>query len=100
MLDKVVSESTCADICILLNLCILPLLPKRYAINGGVVDKCHNLAFSTKNDSFALAIWVYLGFILCELILTIISGAEHLLNGVKVVRISLLFLLYFINLNI
>lgn len=96
MLDKVVSESTCADICILLNLCILPLLPKRYAINGGVVDKCHNLAFSTKNDSFALAIWVYLGFILCELILTIISGAEHLLNGVKVVRISLLFLLYFI----
>ena len=96
MLDKVVHEATCADICILLNICILPLLPKRYVIRDGAVDRKHNYTFSIKNDSFASIIWVYLGFILFELVLTVISGAENIVYGIKVVRISLLFLFYFI----
>jgi hypothetical protein len=61
-----------------------------------IAYKRNKSAFSWKQDKIARWIYIFIFFYILELIITVVSGTETLVNSIKVVRYSLLIFSFFI----
>ena len=97
MLDPVTNSGFCGDVCIIMNILLLPLLPARYK-KSDYENSTHpvNYTLWPANDRFGIMLYCYLLFYVFEFIITLFAGAETLLPALKVIRISLLPQVYFI----
>lgn len=103
MLDGTTEHQRCSDVCILINLALIPFVQvqsgrlriTRTMPDGSQFSRSSVLGYSPRLDPFALYVFVFLLFYLGEFIATVTSNADSLSYAFKVVRISLMMTGYF-----
>ncbi len=73
------------DLCIFLNLLLLPI----------VYNKNRKI-YAGQQDRIAKWVYIYLALYVVELCITVLLGIESFVNSIKVIRVSLLLLAYFL----
>lgn len=85
MLNLGASSIKESDLCLLLSFILIPFVLNR-----------NKRAYSPQGDSFAKLVYIFVAFYFVEFLITIITDAEFIGNGLKVIRGILLLMTYFI----